>query len=225
MTSGDAMSWIVSIYSLSYSTIIHCEVIREFSLVIFNSRLRSIPCGFSFEVLLASCLNLSSHLPKVAHVLSRIYNAAKNEDPKVLAGLAAIIRRRAREEWVGRSGRGRRPRDRIVEQTEPKIYKRLCRFSSATNLMRLLGIDQLRRLRKRGNVGEPSKDKNDRDDNKRTKTDECFCYYCKPCRKREYELTLASVHLQLLSTTRWALSHMLHVTPGHLARDCRKCAK
>nr|GEY58238.1 hypothetical protein [Tanacetum cinerariifolium] len=35
-------------------------------------------------------------------------------------------------------------------------------------------MDQLRRLRKRGNVGEPSKDKNDRDDNKRTRIRNVF---------------------------------------------------
>nr|GEX26991.1 putative reverse transcriptase domain-containing protein [Tanacetum cinerariifolium] len=39
---------------------------------------------------------------------------------------------------------------------------------------RLLEIDRLRRLRKKGNVGEPSKDKNGRDDNKRTRIGNVF---------------------------------------------------
>ncbi|GJX95967.1 putative reverse transcriptase domain-containing protein [Tanacetum coccineum] len=44
----------------------------------------------------------------------------------------------------------------------------------------------IKKVEKRGNVGEPSKDKNGKDDNKRTRTEKCFCYYCKPYRKREY---------------------------------------
>ncbi|GKE99294.1 hypothetical protein Tco_0022645, partial [Tanacetum coccineum] len=44
----------------------------------------------------------------------------------------------------------------------------------------------IKKVEKRRNVGEPSKDKNGKDDNKRTRTGKYFCYYCKPCRKREY---------------------------------------
>ncbi|GJY08279.1 hypothetical protein Tco_0375333 [Tanacetum coccineum] len=44
----------------------------------------------------------------------------------------------------------------------------------------------INKVEKRGNVGETSKDKNGRDDNKRTRTGNVFATTVKPCRKREY---------------------------------------
>nr|GEU79196.1 hypothetical protein [Tanacetum cinerariifolium] len=47
-----------------------------------------------------------------------------------------------------------------------------------------LVLNLIKKVEKRGNVREPSKDKNGRDNNKMTRTGNDF--YCKPCRKREY---------------------------------------
>ncbi|GKB45075.1 putative reverse transcriptase domain-containing protein [Tanacetum coccineum] len=52
----------------------------------------------------------SSHLPNVAHVLPCIDNAAKDEDPKCWQACCRNTRR-GTGKWVGRGGRGRRPRE------------------------------------------------------------------------------------------------------------------
>ncbi|GJR76299.1 reverse transcriptase domain-containing protein [Tanacetum coccineum] len=52
----------------------------------------------------------SSHLPNVAHVLPRIDNAAKDDDPKCWPACCRIIRR-GTGVWVSRGGRSRRPKE------------------------------------------------------------------------------------------------------------------
>nr|GEU33756.1 putative reverse transcriptase domain-containing protein [Tanacetum cinerariifolium] len=44
----------------------------------------------------------------------------------------------------------------------------------------------IKKVEKTVNMGEPSKDKSGRDDNKRTRTGNFFYYYYEPCKKREY---------------------------------------
>ncbi|GKE33699.1 hypothetical protein Tco_1453021, partial [Tanacetum coccineum] len=52
----------------------------------------------------------SCHLPNVAHVLPRVDNAAKDENPKCWLACCRIIRRGTGVR-VGRGGRGRRHRE------------------------------------------------------------------------------------------------------------------
>ncbi|GJS82969.1 hypothetical protein Tco_0749510 [Tanacetum coccineum] len=62
-------------------------------------------------------LVMSSHLPNVVHVLPRIDNAAKDEDPKCWTACYRIIRRGTGVR-VGRGGRGRRPKEGNDERVE-----------------------------------------------------------------------------------------------------------
>ncbi|GKC79099.1 putative reverse transcriptase domain-containing protein, partial [Tanacetum coccineum] len=59
----------------------------------------------------------SSHLPNVAHVLPRINNAAKDEDPKCWSACCRIIGRGTGVR-VGRGVRGRRPREGNDERVD-----------------------------------------------------------------------------------------------------------
>ncbi|GJV30568.1 hypothetical protein Tco_1387016 [Tanacetum coccineum] len=54
--------------------------------------------------------------------------------------------------------------------TEPKPMQRRCRFLCMHCLIRAVRNGTIKKVKKRGNVGEPSKDRNGRDDNKRTRT-------------------------------------------------------
>nr|GEY55650.1 putative reverse transcriptase domain-containing protein [Tanacetum cinerariifolium] len=67
----------------------------------------------------------------------------------------------------------------MVATTEPKTMQKTVQISGALP-MRLLGMDQLRRLRKKKMWGDPSEDKNGRDDNKRTRTGNVFATTVSP---------------------------------------------
>ncbi|GKF23768.1 hypothetical protein Tco_0076090, partial [Tanacetum coccineum] len=72
----------------------------------------------------------------------------------------------------------------IVAATEPKTIQKAVQISGALT-DEAVRNGSIKKVEKRGNMGEPSKNKNDRDDNKRTDW-KCFCFYRKPYRKREY---------------------------------------
>ncbi|GJW02676.1 reverse transcriptase domain-containing protein [Tanacetum coccineum] len=74
----------------------------------------------------------------------------------------------------------------MLAATEPKTIQKAVQISSALT-DEAIRNRSIKMVEKKGNVGEPRKDKNDRDDNKRTRTGNGFCYYRKPYRKREYE--------------------------------------
>ncbi|GJS23809.1 putative reverse transcriptase domain-containing protein [Tanacetum coccineum] len=80
---------------------------------------------------------------------------------------------------------------RMVAATEPKTIQKAVQISGALT-DEAVRNESIKKVEKRGNVGETSKDKNGRDDNKRTRNEN------------------------------GALSHMLQLyLPGHLAKDCR----
>nr|GEY06220.1 reverse transcriptase domain-containing protein [Tanacetum cinerariifolium] len=97
----------------------------------------------------------------------------------------------------------------MVAAKEPKTMQKAMQIFGALTYEAVRN-GSIKKVEKRGNVGEPSKDKNGRDNNKRTRTG-MFCYYCNPCRKREYGHLAQVCHLQLLPCTRRALSHMLQL--------------
>ncbi|GKE95576.1 hypothetical protein Tco_1580431, partial [Tanacetum coccineum] len=89
---------------------------------------------------------------------------------------------------------------------EPKtIQKAMQIFGALTDEAIRNGL--IKKVEKSRNVREPSKDKNGRDDNKRTRTGNAFATTL--CRKREYGYLAQVYHLQLLPCTRRALLHML----------------
>ncbi|GJS27863.1 putative reverse transcriptase domain-containing protein [Tanacetum coccineum] len=88
---------------------------------------------------------------------------------------------------------------RMVAATEPKTIHKVVQISGALT-DEAVRNGSIKKVEKRGNIEEPSKDKNGRDDNKSARTGECFCYYCKPCKKREYGYLAQVYQLQLLST-------------------------
>ncbi|GKG21778.1 hypothetical protein Tco_0384373, partial [Tanacetum coccineum] len=75
---------------------------------------------------------------------------------------------------------GLAPRIRgMVAATEPKTMHKAVQISGAlTN--KAVRNGSIKKVEKRGNVGEPSKDKNDRDDNKRTRTGNAFATTANP---------------------------------------------
>ncbi|GJT83465.1 hypothetical protein Tco_1057807 [Tanacetum coccineum] len=70
----------------------------------------------------------------------------------------------------------------------------------------------IKKVDKRGNVGEPRKDKNGREDNKRTRTGNAFAYYRKTLWKREYGY-LPSVPPATLPCTRRAVRVLVCTGP------------
>nr|GEY02883.1 putative reverse transcriptase domain-containing protein [Tanacetum cinerariifolium] len=78
----------------------------------------------------------------------------------------------------------------MVAATKPKTVQKAVQISSAvTNKAARNG--SIKKVKKRVNVGEPSKDKSGRDDNKRTRTGNIFA--C-TCRKRKYGGVLRNVN-------------------------------
>ncbi|GKF69680.1 hypothetical protein Tco_0202737 [Tanacetum coccineum] len=70
----------------------------------------------------------------------------------------------------------------MVAATEPKTMQKAVQiFGAMTD--EAVKNGSIKKVKKRGNVGEPSKDKNDRDDNKRTRTGNDFATAANPdCR-------------------------------------------
>ncbi|GKF57263.1 reverse transcriptase domain-containing protein, partial [Tanacetum coccineum] len=66
--------------------------------------------------------------------------------------------------------------------TEPKTIQKVVQISGALT-DEALRNGSIKKVKKRGNVGEPSKDKNDRDDNKRTRTGNAFTTTVNPVRR------------------------------------------
>ncbi|GJT54304.1 reverse transcriptase domain-containing protein [Tanacetum coccineum] len=67
----------------------------------------------------------------------------------------------------------------MVAATEPKIMQKVVQISSAMT-DEAVRNGSIKKVDKRGNVGEPSKDKNGRDDNKRTRTGNVFATTVNP---------------------------------------------
>ncbi|GJS19483.1 putative reverse transcriptase domain-containing protein [Tanacetum coccineum] len=88
---------------------------------------------------------------------------------------------------------------RMVAATEPKTIQKVVHISGALT-DEVVRNGSIKKVEKRGNVGEPSKDKNGRDDNKRTRTGNVLATTANPIRRE--------------NTGTWP-------NPGHLAKDCR----
>ncbi|GJS79758.1 putative reverse transcriptase domain-containing protein [Tanacetum coccineum] len=116
---------------------------------------------------------------------------------------------------VGRGGRGRRPREGNDERVDDLMIKEMGANGN------LLPAMLAQKVEKRGNVGEPSKDENGRDDNKRTRIGNAFATTANPVGRENMgtwpKCTCNSYHAPggpcrtCLNCNR----------PGHLAKDYR----
>ncbi|GKF68129.1 hypothetical protein Tco_0197808 [Tanacetum coccineum] len=68
---------------------------------------------------------------------------------------------------------------RMVAATEPKTIQKAVQIYGAL-IGEAVRNGSIKKVEKRGNVGEPSKDKNDRNDNKRTRTRNAFASTANP---------------------------------------------
>nr|GEW12637.1 putative reverse transcriptase domain-containing protein [Tanacetum cinerariifolium] len=72
---------------------------------------------------------------------------------------------------------------RMVAATEPKTIHKVVQISGALT-DEAVRNESIKKVEKRGNVGEPSKDKNGKDDNKRTRTGNDFATTANPVRRK-----------------------------------------
>ncbi|GKB65812.1 putative reverse transcriptase domain-containing protein [Tanacetum coccineum] len=109
----------------------------------------------------------------------------------------------------------------MVETTEPKTMQKAVQISSALT-DEAVRNGSIKKVEKRGNVGESSKDKNGRDDNKRTRTENAFVTTTNPIGRENTGAwpkctTFTSYHaLEGPCCTCFNCNHL-----GHLAKDCR----
>ncbi|GJZ65004.1 putative reverse transcriptase domain-containing protein [Tanacetum coccineum] len=110
---------------------------------------------------------------------------------------------------------------RMVAATEPKTMQKAVQISGALT-DEAVRNGSIKKVEKRGNVGEPSKDKNGRDDNKRTRTGNAFATTVNPVGRENTGTwskctTCNSYHAPGgPCRTCFNCNH-----PGHLAKDCR----
>ncbi|GJY61004.1 putative reverse transcriptase domain-containing protein [Tanacetum coccineum] len=136
---------------------------------------------------------------------------------------------------VSRGGNGRRPREgndervddlngqicEMVAAMEPKTIQKAVQISGALT-DEAVRNGSIKKVEKRGNMGEPSKDKNGRDDNKRTRTGNAFASVANPVGRentgtRPKCTTCNSYHASGgPCRTCFNCNHS-----GHLEKDCR----
>ncbi|GJR49673.1 putative reverse transcriptase domain-containing protein [Tanacetum coccineum] len=109
----------------------------------------------------------------------------------------------------------------MVAATEPKTIQKAVQISGALT-DEAVRNGSIKKVEKKGNVGEPSKDKNGRDDNKRTRTGNAFAITANPIRRENTGTwpkctTCNSYH----ALGRPCCTCFNCNCPGHLARDCR----
>ncbi|GKA64911.1 putative reverse transcriptase domain-containing protein [Tanacetum coccineum] len=109
----------------------------------------------------------------------------------------------------------------IMVAMEPKTIQKAMQISGALT-DEVVRNGSIKKVEKRGNVGEPSKDKNGRDDNNRTRTGNAFATTVNPVGRENTGTwpkctTCNSYHAP------GGLCHICYNynRPGHLARDCR----
>ncbi|GKB89626.1 putative reverse transcriptase domain-containing protein [Tanacetum coccineum] len=110
---------------------------------------------------------------------------------------------------------------RMVAATKPKTIQKAVQLSGALT-DEAVRNGSIKKVEKRGNVGEPSKDKNGRDDNKRTRTGNAFATTANPVGRENTGVwpkctTCNSYHAPAgPCRTCFNCNH-----PGHLLKDCR----
>ncbi|GJX70713.1 putative reverse transcriptase domain-containing protein [Tanacetum coccineum] len=109
----------------------------------------------------------------------------------------------------------------MVAATKPKTIQKAVQISGAL-IDEAVRNGSIKKVEKRGSVGEPSKDKNGRDDNKRTRTMNAFATTVNPV-GRENTGTWPKCTICNSFHAPGGLCHTCYNCnrPGHLAMDCR----
>nr|GEU96272.1 transposon Ty3-G Gag-Pol polyprotein [Tanacetum cinerariifolium] len=122
-------------------------------------------------------------MPLIMRTLSAARLVANHEEGERVNRLVEVGGVEDLERKIERYMYGLGPQIRgMVAATEPKTIQKVVQISSALT-DEAVRNESIKKVEKRGNVGEPSKDKNDRDDNKRTRTENAFATSANPdCR-------------------------------------------
>ncbi|GJU63158.1 putative reverse transcriptase domain-containing protein [Tanacetum coccineum] len=109
----------------------------------------------------------------------------------------------------------------MMAATKPKTIQKVLQISGALT-DEVVRNGSIKKVEKRGNIGEPIKDKNGRDDNKRTKTGNVFATTVNPVRRENMGIWPKCT----ICNSYHAPGGIYHTCfnynrPGHLAKDCR----
>ncbi|GJW00626.1 putative reverse transcriptase domain-containing protein, partial [Tanacetum coccineum] len=109
----------------------------------------------------------------------------------------------------------------IVAATEPKTIQKVVQISSALT-DKAVRNGSYKKVKKRGNVGEPSKDKSSRDDNKRTKTGNAFATTVNPVKRKNTGVWPKCTIYNSYHAPRGPCRTCFNCNRlGYLAKDCR----
>ncbi|GJY88294.1 putative reverse transcriptase domain-containing protein [Tanacetum coccineum] len=109
----------------------------------------------------------------------------------------------------------------MVAATEPKTIQKAVQISGALT-DEAVRNGSIKKVEKRGNVGEPSKDKNGRDDNKRTRTGNAFATTVNPVGRENTGTWPKCTTYNSYHAPGGPCRICFNCNrPGHLARDCR----
>ncbi|GKD97663.1 hypothetical protein Tco_1381560, partial [Tanacetum coccineum] len=113
----------------------------------------------------------------------------------------------------------------MVAAMEPKTIQKAVQFSGAlTDEAARNG--SIKKAEKRGNVEEPSKDKNGRDDNKRTRTGNAFATTANPIGRENTNTSPKCTTCNSYHAPRGPCrTCFYYYRPGYLAKDCRGVPK
>ncbi|GKF55380.1 retrotransposon protein, putative, ty3-gypsy subclass, partial [Tanacetum coccineum] len=109
----------------------------------------------------------------------------------------------------------------MVAAMEPKTMQKVVQiFGALTD--EAVRNGSIKKVEKKGNMGEPSKDKNGRDDNKRTRTGNTFATTANPVRRENTGAWPKCTTFNYSHASGGPCRTCFNCNrPGHLARDCR----
>ncbi|GJY94842.1 retrotransposon protein, putative, ty3-gypsy subclass, partial [Tanacetum coccineum] len=111
--------------------------------------------------------------------------------------------------------------DRMVATTEPKTIQKAVQIFGVLN-DEAVRNRSIKKVKKRGNVGEPSKDKNGRDDNKMTRTGNAFAITANPVGRENTGAWPRCTTCNSYHAPKGPCRTCFNCNrPGHFTKDCR----